>query len=250
MFAVALLAACGGAESGGSPSPTSGTATASCDGINQLNSYRYSITVRLQSPAFGSAGQASPRPPLSTFADTLTALLADLKIEGAHVAPDRTQAILKFQQDELELRDIGDRRWERLGTAWQAQGNPSSGIGFLTPPVVCQDIVEEIAPTLARLESQEETVSGVTSDHYTLGKTDLTRLPQLLGTDPNTRLPEQFQVDVWLARDGRWPVRLDIHAEDTDEQGNPIGVKLFMELRDINDPGISIEAPPGASPAG
>jgi len=250
IFAVAVLAACGGGESGGSPSATSSTAAASCAGINQLKSYRYSITVKLQSPAFGSAGQASPRPPLGAVADTIAALLSNLKIEGAYVAPDRTQAILKFQQDELELRDIGDRRWERLGTVWQAKSLTSSDIGFLTPPVVCQDIVEEIAPALARLDAREETVSGVASDHYTLGKADLTKLPQLLGTDPDTRLPDQFQVDIWLAKEERWPVRLNISAEDKDEQGNPTALALSMELRDINDPGISIETPPVASPTG
>ena len=30
---------------------------------------------------------------------------------------------------------------------------------------------------------------------------------------------------------------------DKDEQGNPISLSLFMEFRDLNDPGIQIEPP-------
>jgi hypothetical protein len=248
LLAVAALAflACGdgGAE---------GEAAASCESISEIQSYRYSINLKLDSPAFeqpaqGTASSGTPAPPLSAFAEALEALFSDLKLEGAFRAPDRTQVVLRFKGEELELREVGDESWIRVGATWHQQ-NPTQDETILTPDVVCKDIVEEIAPSLAKVDAERETVNNIDTDHFRLDKADIKRLPDLLGAGPETDLPDKFQVDVWLAREGRFPVRLDIGAEDTDEQGNPIGLSLFMEFRDLNDPGIAIE-PPVVSPAG
>jgi hypothetical protein len=248
LLAMAALAfvACGdgGAE---------GEAAASCDSISQIQSYRYSINLKLDSPAFdqppqGTTPSGTPAPPLSAFAEALEALFSDLKLEGAFRAPDRTQVVLRFRGEELELREVGDKSWIRVGATWQEQ-DPAQGETILTPSVVCKDIVQEIAPSLGEVDAERETINNVDTDHFRLDKADVKRLPELLGADPEADLPEKFQVDVWLARDGRFPVRLDIGAADTDEQGNPIGLSLFMEFRDLNDPGIAIE-PPVAPPAG
>lgn len=246
LFVTIAASACGS----GDKTPPRTAVAASCQGIDDLDSYRYSIVVKLQAPAFETKLGASPAAPLGEFAETLTALLSDFEIRGAHVAPDRTQAILQFEEDEVEVRAIGDTRWERFGTTWEQQATPSPDIEFLTPSIVCEDIVLEIADGLDRSQAQEEEVNGVETARYTLDKADLSLLPQLLGTDPGTELPDEFQVDVWLAKDGEWPVKLDINAEDTDEQGNPLSMKLFMELRDVNDRGISIDEPVVNAPTG
>lgn len=241
--------ACGGVDGG-----AEGEAAASCESISEIESYRYSINLKLNSPAFdpsaaqGSPSAGTPAPPLSAFAQSLEALFSDLKLEGAFRAPDRTQVVLRFKGEELELREVGGTSWIRVGTNWHQQ-DPTQKETILTPNVVCKDIVEEIAPSLAEVEGKRETVNNIDTDHYQLDKADIKRLPELFGAGPETDLPEKFQVDVWLARDGRFPVRLDIGAEDTDEQGNPIGLSLFMEFRDLNDPGIAVE-PPAVSPAG
>ena len=246
LLAMALMAGC----TGGGDEPRKVGVSASCEKIAALESYRYSIVVKLQAPAFQETPGATPGAPLGEFADTLTALLSDFQISGAHVAPDRTQAILQFQEDEVELRAIGDRRWERFGATWEEQEAGSPDIGFLTPAVVCTDVVLEIAGGLDGSMTESEIVNGLETNRYTLDKADLSQLPELLGAAPGTELPDEFKVDVWLAKDGEWPVKLDINAEDTDEQGNPISMNLFMELRDVNDRGISIEAPEASAPTG
>jgi hypothetical protein len=248
LVAAVLIGACGvgGGGGGGNGDANGGAAAASCDGIQALESYRYRFTIKLQSPAFEPTSGATPAPPLTAFADTLAALLSDFTIDGAHVAPDRTQAILKFQQDEVEIRAIGNRSWVSVGGAFEQQES-SGDAALLTPDVVCRDIVQEIVGSLGEVDSTNETINGIETKHYELNEADLERLPELLGTDPNTDLPEKFQVDVWLARDGRWPVRLEIGAEDKDEQGEALGLSVSMEIRDVNDPGISVVEPATAS---
>jgi hypothetical protein len=233
-----LLSACGGGGGRGEAQ-----AAASCDSIQQIQSYRYTINLKLQSPAFQTpSSPATPPSPLGAFADPLQALFSDLKLEGAFRAPDRTQAVLRFRGESLELREVGGRSWIAVGSTWREQ-KPGEEATALTPGVVCKDIVDEITPSLADADSNRETVNSVDSDHYQLNETDLKRLPELLGTDPQAELPDKYQVDVWLAREGRFPVRLQIGAEDKDEQGNPLSLSLFMEFRDLNDPGITVEPP-------
>ena len=231
----AALAACSG---GGEGKQT----VASCDSISDIDSYRYTINLQLRSPAFSAAGPTNTPAPLTAFADALQALFSDLKLDGAFKAPDRTQSLLKFQGGELELREIGDQSWIRTGATWQEQES-TQDTGTLTPDVVCHDILDELAPSLEDAESSRETVNGVDTDRYQLDEADLQRLPDLLGAGDETSLPNKYTVQVWLAREGKFPVRLNVAAEDVDELGRPMGLTLFMEFRDINDAGITVEAP-------
>jgi len=181
---------------------------------------------------------------MNAFAESLAALFADMKLEGAYVAPDRSQTVLRLQDGEVELRVIGDKGWVRMGSSWQERGSPSEWDVMLTPESLCQEIVKDLATSLPGLEFQPETVDSVETEHYHLDAADLRGLPELLGPSPDSALPERFRVDLWLAREGHWPVRLQITASETTEQGQPIGLDLFMEFRDINDPSIKIEPPP------
>lgn len=232
----AVLSACSG--SGGEEQ----TAVASCDSISDIQSYRYTINLKLRSPAFSAAGPTATPASLSAFSNALQALFSDLKLDGAFKAPDRTQALLKFQGGELELREIGDESWIRVGSTWQVQ-DPAEGATTLTPDVVCRDIVDEIIPSLSEMESTRESVNGLDTERYTLDEANLEQLPALLGTGSDVNLPNKYAVDIWLARTGRFPMRLNVAAEDVDDLGRPIGLTLFMEFRDINDSGITVEPP-------
>ena len=235
-------------SSGGVNTPTPGLTTvqASCDAIQDIQSYRYSITLRFDTPAFQQSDAATPNP-LSQFAEALTALFSDMEMEGAVVAPDRSQALLRFQGEELELRTIGDRSWIRRGATWQEQEPPSQDLLF-SPASICPDLLDDLAPSLAAGSGKVELVNGIETVHYRLDEADLKRLPQLLGRSGQEGLPSQFGVDVWLERNDGWPVRLEIAASDLDEQGDPISQELFLEFSDINDPTIRIDPPP-VSPA-
>ena len=223
------------------------TVEASCDAIKEIDSYRYTIALKLQSSAFDEQGQPTPDP-LSVFTEALTDLFRDMELEGAFVAPDRSQAVLRFPGQELELRTIGDRSWVRFGATWQDQESPPGEDAILTPAAVCADLVKDLAPTLSGSSGEEEVVNGIQTVHHRLDKADLKGLPALLGRSGEDGLPTEFGVDVWLERDNGWPVRLEIAAADTDEGGEPISLELFMEFSEINDPTIEINPPP-VSPA-
>ena len=215
---------------------------ASCDAIQNIDSYRYSISLRLEAEAFQQPDDAAPNP-LSEFAEALTGLFSDMQLEGSFVAPDRSQALLRFQDEELELRAIGDQSWIRIGTLWQEQA-PSDEDVLLTPASVCMELVEDLAPSLAAESGEEDVVNGIETIHYRLDRADLKGLPVLLGRSGEEGLPREFGVDVWLERNDGWPVRLEIVASDIDEEGQPISLELFMEFSDIDDPTIEIEPPP------
>ena len=250
---VVIIAGCGGADRAGDKAGSADEpkdapdVTASCRGISEIQSYRYTISLELQSPAFQRPNEGTTADPLGTFAEALTALFADMEFEGAYVAPDRSQATLRFQDEEVEMRSIGDRSWVRVGTTWQERRSSPEGSALLTPQTVCEEILEELAPSLPGVESQPETVNGVETEHYRLDEADLRKLPDILGIKADSTLPEHFLVELWLARNGRWPMRLQITASDTGEEGQPAKMKLFMEFRDINDPTIRIEPPPASS---
>lgn len=228
MFAAAILSACSGGDGGGE------ALAVSCANIKTLKSYRYAINVKLLISSQSPTATSTPAH-LSVFADDLSALLSDFAIDGAYVAPDRKTAILRFQHDEVELRAIADRTWQRLGDKWQEQQKPAADVTPLTPNVVCSDTVQGLAPTFAGVEPRDDMTNGIETKHYHLDQADI-----VLRTGAQLTVPGNHQVDLWLAKEGRWPVRLEITAAATHE-------RFFMEFRDINDAGITIEPPTAPS---
>lgn len=220
---------------------------ASCDAIEDIESYRYAIALKLESPAVEQEAQATPSP-LSEFTEALTNLFRDMQLEGAFVAPNRSQTLLRFPGQELELRTIGGKSWIRFGATWQEQESPPGEGGVLTPAAVCSDLVKDLAPSLSAASGLVEEVNGIETVHYRLDKTDLQGLPSLLGSSGEEGLPNEFNVDVWLERGDGWPVRLEVATEDTGEAGRPLGLQFSMEFSEINDPNIEINPPP-VSPA-
>ncbi len=236
----ALAVSCGGGDDGPATKARTSVSVA-CDPIAEMSSYRYSVKVKLQE---SGATQAAASPsiqvtpaPLSALTQALSALFTDFTLDGAYVSPGRSQAILRFQGEELEFRTIGDKSWVRMGTAWQDA--KSSDTGLLTPTMLCQQVISEFAGSLDAGDSDRQRTNGIETDHYHLDQTGLQRLPPALGA----RLPQKYALDLWLARDGRWPVQLQIDSADVNERGEPVGFQLSMSVRDAGDKGISVERP-------
>ncbi len=231
LAAVLASTACGGGGDG----RAEGESIVSCVNMSALETYRYSINVRLHSANKEDAARATSDP-LDDFNTSLTALLSDFAIDGARVGPERTQVILAFREDEIELRQIGPTTWERVGGTWSQRAGKNEDAALLTPEVVCSDTVQALAASLERIDAQAAVVNEIEAIHYRLEEADI-----VLPSGVQAEVPSRYQVDLWLAKDGRWPLRLQVGDRETDEG-------FFMELRDINDPGISIEPPVASAP--
>ena len=229
-----VLSACGDSEGDNGVS-------AQCGAFDEFSSYRYSIAVKMQLPSVrAESGESSEE--FNSYADSLAALLSDFKIDGAYVAPDRKQATLDFQGDRVELRQVGEQRWERLGQDWKSLSADSPGIDELSPHVVCTELVQALTPSLTDTGTEED-VNGVTAERYWIEAADVHRLAELLGLEEGAEIPDQFSVSVWLASDGEWPARLEILSQTKDDAGASGTVDFVMELRDVNDSAITIEEP-------
>ena len=87
----------------------------------------------------------------------------------------------------------------------------------------------------------------IDTHHYTIDSESLEGLPPLLRGSDSEDLPDDLSFDLWLAKEGVWPVKLSFSASDTDDSGQTVQLSLEMQVKDINDPGIVIETPPADS---
>jgi len=225
VLAALLLAACG---EGGSGQPTPAAeprVTPSCGAIRNVSSYRYTISIQLDIPGAPAASREidltrGKDSPLGAFAGVLLGLLHDFQIEGAFVAPDRSQATLTAGSEEIEVRTIGDQSWVRFGDIWQKETSASPEV-LLSPDTVCKDIVPDLGRSLSGLDYQSQAINGIATRHYHLDEAKAGQLKALLASaEAGGDLPEQFILDVWLAEEGGWPLRLQLSARGEDEEAD------------------------------
>jgi hypothetical protein len=170
-----------------------------------------------------------------------------MNLEGAFVAPDRSQTNVSAHLGDLELGEeaitIGDQSWVKAGDSW-VEEEPQFDLGDLSPA----SLLADFDPAQLRvLKPSQETVNGVKSLRYSIDRADiesLSGLSSLFGSDENlVDLPEQFDISLWLAEDGGWPVRITMTAQGAIESGGEISLDFSLDITDVNDPGIKIEAP-------
>ncbi len=257
LLAAGLLAACGGNGDDGEvvgdetpdaaapatpeePAATAAIATeepggeagaAPADALADLESYRVDLRFTLEGTVTEGAG-----------------LLA-VDLEGAFVAPDRTQTRVTARVDELELEEesitIGGQSWVKVGDDW-VEGEPQFEFGDISPSSLLENLSAE---QLRLIKPSKETVNGVESLRYSIGRDDIDALRSvgaLFGGDETLAdMPEDFDIDLWLAEDGGWPVRITMTAHGMISEGEEIDLDFSMDITDVNDPDVKIEVPEG-----
>ena len=246
LLAASLFAACGGGDGEeGAAKDTAPEATAvamtstpgepaveaapgAAEAIAKLKSFRIHLRFTLEGKT-----------------DDETELLA-VDLEGAFVAPDRNRTRVSARVNELELEEesitIGDQTWVKIGDGW-VEGEAQFEFDELSPA----SLLEELGPEQLRLlKPSRETVNGVKSLRYSIGRGDIDALRTLgaiLGGDEDfEELPEEFDINLWLAEDGGWPVRITMTARGAIEDED-INLDFSLDVTDADDPDIEIEPP-------
>jgi hypothetical protein len=274
ILAVVCLAACGGggedkekeenapaaagtptAAAAGTARPTAtaeGTVAAertpSAEGIapgslSGLDSYRYTMKMELQglesllTESVGSLTGAEP----GTTPETIL-----MDVTGAFVAPDKAEANISIGGlDEdlvMSMTVIGDQQWMKLG---DLSMGPSPFEGDLTDMSLAEAMWSGFSESggVTCTSEKKETVNGVPSLHCGIDEASFEQLSSLFGGAEGMGGDiDDLSLDMWLAEDGDWPVRLRAHVAGTDESGQDFDAKLEMDITDINEE-IDIEPP-------
>jgi len=230
VFALAL-AACGG---GGKavPSPTTGEAApavASCAAIQDLDAFRYTLSMRLDIP---QAALGTPESGLAELGFQLLGLLQDMEIRGEFVAPDRHHVHLRLGQDELEQISVGDRAWQRSGDGpWEETTAPIQEQVDIVD--FCQQMLAGLEEALAGATWQRGEAEGLPMRVYRLTEADL-------GLQPDEG---QATMEVWLAEDSGLPVRIAVEVQGQTEEGQRLEARILFQLTDINSGQLRVEPP-------
>jgi len=224
-------------------SPTGGSAQAvGCEFPSDIESFRFEMTMKANLPSTPEAGTPEP---LGDFLGALSGLMGDMKMVGAVILPDRSSMEMTVGDHEFgSFIQIGSQSWSKVAglTDWTEQ-SASEESEFLSPLDFCETTEEGLSSALSGLEGEKETVNGIEAIHYHLDKADLALLEELLGGTEDLGLPEEFTMDVWLAEDGDWPVRMSFVTSGEDDEGQSLSFEILVEFKDFNDSSIKIEPP-------
>jgi len=249
---MALAVACGGKSStdsktneSGSPA-SSGRDAAGASGVDlskavsavdDLQSFRFEIAMKLDISSTSGSGE-------DAFAGALLGALGDIKIKGAYVRPDQTEVTMTMFGQEMSYVQIGSKAWEKTGGSWEATTASDSGFDFSSPTEMFSDLLPTDIDALKGAKTSKEKVNGVNTTHYAFDKKSIEKLlaevPDASGAD--FKDISEANLDVWLTDEGI-PVRLQMVLNGKDAQGQKMGVRLEMNITDINSSSIKIKPP-------
>jgi hypothetical protein len=249
LFSLALAIACGGQEEpqpGESPTPEGG-ALSSCEALEELKAYRYTVYLLVESPE--PPENATPPPPTpgtTIIRNILHPVLFDYTIEASYVAPDRLDAMtiqwlpVSGEERELPIVIIGDRRWFMLADQWVE--DPRVPLSY-RPLDICSAIFPDL--DLSQAEPRSESVNGVKTLYYSLADVFSEQgMARIFGPGSEMDiLLKRLNVDLWLAEDGGWPARMEIRSSGFFGDGREFRVELTVDLRDVNSEEIKVEPP-------
>lgn len=240
------LGACG--SSSGTPTPSGGPGTnepgtssqpsgpaGAARALGNLTSYKFTMTI-----AGGSLGDLIAGLPDATegpFSVSGTVInkpekAADVTVAGlVHVI-----SVAGF--DYLDVGLTGQFTKSKSGGTSEPSGGGGSGVGgpsladSLSPAAVCSSV--DLSSGFENVGSEKK--NGVESDHYQATPSSLAQYASTLGiTDAN------WTGDVWIARDGGYPVSFSIVAKDG--ATNAVVYQVAFDLSHINDSANSVTAP-------
>jgi len=262
---VVLFAACGGGgDEGGSPTaqptdtglstvgPTAAAsasvqptqqvpASAACQALASLKTYRYVSNLTLQVPEEPVPPEERPTPAATITRNIVGAYLFEYDIDGSVVAPDRLDAqITSGTQNPFDIIIIGGQRWVSLEGEWRES---AQAVVPYQPMDVCNALFPEL--NLDQAQGEKTTVNDVKALHYVLPATPSGQtIATIFGaTSDMAILMQTMDIEVWTAEKDGWPVEMDIQSKGVYANGRQLQTHIHIELRDINDKDIRVEPP-------
>jgi len=227
-----------------SPSGGGSAQAVGCEFPSDIESFRFEMTMKANLPTTPEAETPESEEPLGDFLGALSGLMGDMKMEGAVIAPDRSSMEMTVGGHEFgSFVQIGSQSWMKVAglTDWTEEPASEDSEFLFSPMDFCETAEEDLSSALSGLEGENETVNGIETVHYHLDQADLTFFQEFLGGTED--LPDEFNMDVWLAEDGDWPVRMIFAASGEDDDGQSLSFDISIEFKDFNDSSIKIEPP-------
>jgi hypothetical protein len=201
--------------------------------LTGLDSYRYTMKMELEGLESALADEMSVIPGQDPTAMTEG---LDLEIEGAFVAPDEAESHMRISgvDDELVLIVIGNQQWVQIGDMAMGPMEASGDVSELDFALMMWEEFSAEAGGLTCASEKKETVNGVSTNYCGIDKATYEQLSSLFGGTEQMGNVDEMSLDMWLAEDGDWPVRLRVHVAGTDESGQDFDAKLEMDITDAN----------------
>ena len=209
--------------------------------LTGLNSYRYTMKMELEGLESLLTEQmaAIPGQDPTAMAESL-----NLEISGAFVAPDKAESRMRISgvDDELALTVIGNQQWVELGDMAIGPMEATGDVSELDFALMMWEEFSEGAGGLTCASEKKETVNDVPTNYCGIDKATLEQLSSLFGGTEEMGDIDEMSLEMWLAEDGGWPVRLRVNVAGTDESGQEFKAKLEMDVTDANED-IEIKPP-------
>jgi len=237
ILAIVSLAACGG---DGEEEGRCGEAVAP-GALTTLNSYRYTMKMELEGLQSLLTEQMAALPGQDPTADTES---LKMEISGAFVSPDKAESRMQISgaEYELALTVIGDQQWVEFGDLAIGPIEAMGDVSELDFVLMMWEEFSEEAGGLTCASEKKEKVNDVPSCYCGIDKATFEQLASLFGGTEEMGDIEELSLDMWLAEDGGWPVRLRVHVAGTDETGQEFEAKLELDVTDVNED-IEIKPP-------
>jgi len=243
-----LLAGCSsGRTKYSAPTPGTPSATPEPSSLTDLDRYHYVATLDLQgSKADGSLNSIT------------------ITTEGDYQSPDRHAFTYTTQLQGTAVREsavvIGDKVWLRSGDEpWRAatptdpQATNLLAVAFspIRPGFLGGPDFRAARDSVRRLPSTLEFINDLRADHYQVGSEGIEYFQSFLASDQVLQLAQDLHWDVWLAREGAWPVRLlatgmvrtDLPVFQALDLKAPTSWTLRIDVSRPNDPALSVDPP-------
>jgi len=106
-----------------------------------------------------------------------------------------------------------------------------------------QNLSDFVPDDPSSLKGTFETVNGTKTVHFSLSKRDIERLWPEDFEDESASGLRDARLDLWIAKDGRYPVRVRGEARAEDEELGEAWSRIEAEVSNVNDESLKVEAP-------